>query len=77
MLVPLAVAIGDPLVTFHPFPGLQHCGPYPVTFRESIDLVPTTVEQDLAAFFLARGDETLDLVLCCGRYDRSTGDGGV
>lgn len=62
----------DSLVTLVSLLGLQYRWSHPVTIREAVDLVSTTIEQDLATLFLAGRDETLDLLPRCWRDYRSS-----
>jgi hypothetical protein len=62
----------DSLVTLVSLLGLQYRWSHPVTIREAVDLVSTTIEQDLATLFLAGRDKTLDLLPRCWRDYRSS-----
>jgi hypothetical protein len=57
------------LVTLHALLGFEHGRTDPVALGIPIDLVTTTIQQDLAALFLARRDQTFDLFLGRGRDD--------
>lgn len=57
------------LVTLHALLGFKHGRTDPVALGIPIHLVTTTIQQDLAALFLARRDQAFDLFLGHGRDD--------
>lgn len=59
------------LVTLHALLGFEYGRPDPVALGIPIHLVATTIQQDLAALFLARRNQAFDLFLGRGRDDRA------
>ena len=62
---------GDKPVASHVSRGFEHGRPDPVSIRIVLDLEIATIERDLSAFLLRRGDQADDSLLGGGRDDRS------
>ena len=62
---------GDKPVASHVSRGFEHGRPDPVSIRIVLDLEVATIERDLSAFLLRRGDQADDSLLGGGRDDRS------